>query len=296
MYRQINHLRREEFIRFNHNHRHHHRPSFFDYQRNSVFGQGYGNYGYYPQESHHNNFFGKFLGFGAVAALGYGIGKSGGIAPFFQKVGGFFNKLFGHKEAPREERREERREDLGDIKRREPLPARVENRQPQQPGLIGMDKLQAQSNKGEEERKAQREKETAEEKKTDTNTLLPTDKGYQLPEVVITAKRINKVESLPARAESNLPTGLNALKLTTPAPATQQPVDQKPVAEAPVKKPAEEKPSTQVDPNDKKIKPQEAINYVTEKNNGLLTKEQLSKMTPEQQKKYWEEIQGAILN
>lgn len=295
MSQHVNYLRREEFFRFNNHHRHHHRPSFFDYQRNSVFGQGYGNYGYQQYEQPHNNFFGKLLGFGAVAALGYGIGKSGGIRPFFEKIGGFFNKLFGHKE----ERREERREDLSGLKKADALPPKAENRQPQQ-GLKDMDKLQAQSNQAEDERKVQRAKETAEEKKADANTLLPTDKGYQLPEVVITAKKINKVESLSARAESNLPTGLNALKLPTQQPEVQQkvaqePVVKKPVAEEPTKRPVEQKLSAQVDPNDKKIKPQDAINHVSEANNGSLTAEQLKQMTPEQQKKYWEEIQGAIL-
>lgn len=208
--------------------------TLMDYEKNSLFGYGYGNYGNYGYQSYpqyqpqpRNNFLGKLLGFGAVAALGYGIGQSGGIIPFFNKIGGFFNKLFGHKEAPREERRD----DLGDMKRREPLPARVENRQPQQTGLIGMDKLQAQSNKNEEERKTQREKETAEEKKTDTNTLLPTDKGYQLPEVVVTAKRINKVASLPMPKLETPQPKIDVAKL---AASMQQ---QTPVQETPVQQP-----------------------------------------------------------
>lgn len=261
--------------------------TLMDYEKNSLFGYGYNNYGYQPYQPQHNNFFGKLLGFGAVAALGYGIGQSGGIIPFFNKIGGFLNKLFGKKET----HREERREDLGDIKRREPLSAKVESRQ-QQPGLIGMDKLQAQSNKSEEERKAQREKDTKEEKKADANTLLPTDKGYQLPEVVITAKKLHKVESLPARVESNLPTGLNALKLPTQQPIVQQTVAQEPVVK---QQEEEKKPNTQINPHDTKISVQNAINGVSEKDNNLLTAEQLSKMTPEQQEEYKKNIKDAIL-
>lgn len=97
------------------------RRYFMDYEQNSLFNNPYcRNYGYQPYPPRHNNFFGKLLGFGAVAALGYGIGKSGGIAPFFKKVGNFFSNLFG------------RREDLSNLKRLDPIPlTRIEIKLPQ---------------------------------------------------------------------------------------------------------------------------------------------------------------------
>lgn len=283
----VNFFRRQEEYRFHH-YRHQYRPSFFGYSGNSVFGQGYGNYGYQPYEQPHNNFFGKLLGFGAVAALGYGIGKSGGIVPFFNKIGGFFNKIFGHKE--------ERRDDLSGLKRLESMPARVENREAPKPGLIGMDKLQETVNKTSTDRTIQNKQEPAEEKKSEANTYLPTDKGYQLPEVVITAKRINKVESLPTPQIETKPTTLNVDKLAASIPQ-QTPVQQPPAAQ-PVKTEqpaATQQPANKINPHDKHINPLEAINGVSEKDNGLLTAEQLSKMTPEQQEQYKKDIKNAIL-
>lgn len=208
----VNWIKRHEGFRFQPQSYGRNYATLMDYEKNSLFGYGYGNYSYQPYQPQHNNFFGKLLGFGAVAALGYGIGQSGGIIPFFNKIGGFLNKIFGHKE--------ERREDLGDMKRLESRPIGQVTSSQQQP---------ASKNDIATVLKSRMDKEY---------TVIPTEHGLQLPEVVVTAKRINNIKAIPLTKIETQQPKIDIAKLTASmqqqAPTQQPPVQQAPTKQAPV--------------------------------------------------------------
>lgn len=282
----VNWFRREQEFRFNHHHRdYNNRPFFMDYQRNSVFGsREYGNYGYQPYEAPHNNFFGKLLGFGAVAALGYGIGKSGGFRPFFEKVGGFLNKLFGKKENHHEIDAAKKAEEQAKFRKEHPYIAAPDKNQPPQPGTDAVKNIQTDLNKVLNPPTPTTATATATATPTptptptptttpeNTNTLIQTKDGMQLPEVVIEGKYLNKPKSIPF---TGIPTQQPKLDMSKLAARTD---------------------TKNVNPNDKTVKVQDAINYVSEADNKQLTAEQLQKMTPEQQEEYKKKIQTAIMN